>query len=71
MEMLGVVWWFGVGARMREARSAGVREVDPTDVVDWEAGMEEVEDAEGGVAGCCCFRDGEVVIMRVRVIDGV
>lgn len=56
---------------MREARSAGVREVDPTDVVDWEAGMEEVEDAEGGVAGCCCFRDGEVVIMRVRVIDGV
>lgn len=67
--MLGVVCWLGVGATTREARSAGVPEVDPEDVVDLEAGIPEVEEVEGGVADCC-LRGEEVVIVRVRVIGG-
>ena len=68
--MLGVVCWFGVGATTREARSAGVPEVDPADVVVLEAGVDEVEEVEGGVADCCCLRGEEVIIVRARVIDG-
>lgn len=65
-----MVCWLGVGATTREARSAGVPEVDPADVVVLEVGVDDVEEVEGGVAGCCCLGGEEVVIVRVRAIDG-
>lgn len=55
---------------MREARSVAVPGVDPEDVVDWEAGVEDVEEVEGVVADCCCLKGEEMVIVRLRVIDG-
>lgn len=58
---------------MREARSARVPVVAPAAVVDCEAGVKEVDEVEGGVdpdPDCCCLRGEEVVIMRLKVIDG-
>lgn len=75
--MLAVVWWLGVGETIREARSAddaaGVAVVPVDDVVDCDAGMEDVEEVEGGLGAegagwlyCCCARGRAVVIVRVR-----
>lgn len=71
-EILDVVGWLGVGETMREARSAGVDAEDAGGAEfagpaadDCDAGVDDVDEADGGLGeDGCCLKGVVVVIVR-------